>query len=160
MMKRSLVAAGMQLLQEVCLTTLYVSSKLHDTLKKPREIILASYALRYPHLLKGRLTIDPASVDQSMLERDRKRVLGIERLVLETICFNFRVGDRSAFKLVVKLSKALGRECNDHAVSQYCTYRRPTLFVPVSKAYTHLAWQVTADASVLVSTSEYSRILV
>ena len=45
-----------------------------------------------------------------MLERDRKRVLGIERLVLETICFNFRVGDRSAFKLVVKLSKALGRE--------------------------------------------------
>jgi hypothetical protein len=52
----------------------------------------------------------------------------------------------------VKLSKALGRECNDHSVSQYCIYRRLTLLVPVSKAYTHLAWQVTADASVFVST--------
>lgn len=99
--------------QEIALTTLYVSSKLHDTLKKPRDIILASYAIRFPDLLKGRVAVDPATVDQKMLENDRRKVLSIERLVLETICFNFRLGDRSAFACVVKLAKALKRKSRD-----------------------------------------------
>jgi CTD kinase subunit beta len=38
-------------LQDVILSALYVSSKLHDTLKKPREIVLASYAVRFPDLM-------------------------------------------------------------------------------------------------------------
>lgn len=29
---------------------LYVSSKLHDNLKKPREILMAQYAVRFPEL--------------------------------------------------------------------------------------------------------------
>lgn len=29
---------------------LYVSTKLHDTLKKPRDILMAHYAVRFPEL--------------------------------------------------------------------------------------------------------------
>lgn len=92
---------------ETSLSTLYVSAKLHDTLKKPRDIILGSYALRYPHLVK-KGTVDAASVDPKMLERERKRVLSVERLVLETICFSFWAGVRVAFGDVVKFAKTLG----------------------------------------------------
>jgi CTD kinase subunit beta len=40
--------------QDVVLACLYVSCKLHDTLKKPREIVLASFAVRFPELLKAK----------------------------------------------------------------------------------------------------------
>lgn len=102
---------------EVTLTCLYVSSKLHDTLKKPREIILASYALRYPDLLKGRAQLDPSAVDQKQLEQEKKKVQQVERLVLETICFNFlRAGEGAGsgksdtFGLGVKVGRKMGCE--------------------------------------------------
>lgn len=41
-----------------------------------------------------------------MLERERRRVLSIERLVLETMCFAFGVA--VPFALVVKIGKKLG----------------------------------------------------
>lgn len=92
---------------EVALTTLYVASKLHDTLKKPRDIILVSYALRFPQLVKrGGAHVDITAVDPAMLERERRRVLSIERLVLETMCFAFGVA--VPFALVVKIGKKLG----------------------------------------------------
>lgn len=102
-------------LKDVGLTTLYVSSKLHDTLKKPRDIILASYAIRYPDLLKNRLILDISTIDSKQLETDRRKMLSIERLVLETICFNFLEAGfgagsekADAFGLVIKLGKKMG----------------------------------------------------
>lgn len=55
------------------------------------------------------------------LEQDRQHLLGIERLVLETICFNFTV--RMAFPYVVKL----GRELR------------------ASKSLIRFAWKLAAD---------------
>ena len=92
---------------EVSLTTLYVSSKLHDTLKKPRDIILASYAVRFPQLIK-RGQVDPAAVEANLLEGERNRVMSIERLVLETLCFKFKA--EVGLGLVIKLGKAMGGE--------------------------------------------------
>lgn len=86
---------------------LYVSSKLHDTLKKPRDIIIQSYPLRFPHLIK-KGTMDPSAMDQRMIEDERTRVLTVERLVLETICFKF--GVETGLGMVMKLGRALGRE--------------------------------------------------
>jgi len=43
-----------------------------------------------------------------MLEDERLRVLTVERLVLETICFKF--GIDSALGIVIKIAKALERE--------------------------------------------------
>jgi CTD kinase subunit beta len=37
-------------LQDVSLASLYVSTKMHDTLKKPRELLAVSYAVRFPEL--------------------------------------------------------------------------------------------------------------
>ncbi|BEI92712.1 uncharacterized protein CcaverHIS019_0503400 [Cutaneotrichosporon cavernicola] len=90
---------------EVSLTTLYVACKLHDTLKKPRDIILASYALRFPHLIR-KTTVDISAVDPATLEAERRRVLSVERLVLETQCFAFSVA--VPFTYVVKIGRNLG----------------------------------------------------
>ncbi|WWC60208.1 uncharacterized protein I303_102774 [Kwoniella dejecticola CBS 10117] len=90
---------------EVALSTLYVSSKLHDTIKKPREIILASFPIRYPNLIrKG--TIDVATAEANGLEHERKRVLACERLVLETMGFKF--GVETGLRGVIKIGKKLG----------------------------------------------------
>ena len=43
-----------------------------------------------------------------MLEDERKKVLGIERLVLETMCFKFEVDEVGPY--VVKLGRKLGCE--------------------------------------------------
>ena len=45
---------------------LYVSTKMHDTLKKPRDILMVSYTVRFPELaarskaIGGEVEIDPA----------------------------------------------------------------------------------------------------
>ena len=45
---------------------LFVSSKMHDTLKKPRDILMVAYAVRFPELaarskaVGGEVEMDPA----------------------------------------------------------------------------------------------------
>jgi CTD kinase subunit beta len=106
------------------LAALYVSSKMHDTLKKPREILMISYAVRFPELaaksktVGGDVDVDPTvGVDARIswcqyfnfllktVENDRQRLLAVERLILETICFNFT--SRMAFPYVIKLGRKL-----------------------------------------------------
>jgi CTD kinase subunit beta len=36
--------------QDVSLAAMFVSAKMHDTLKKPRELLAVSYAIRFPDL--------------------------------------------------------------------------------------------------------------
>ncbi|KAF8889995.1 cyclin-like protein [Gymnopilus junonius] len=94
---------------EVALAALYVSTKEHDTLKKPRELLSVSYAIRYPELAaksknpSGEIDLD--TVDPTMVENDRQRLLAIERLILETICFNFTA--RMPFQYVIKIGKEM-----------------------------------------------------
>lgn len=96
---------------------------MHDTLKKPREILMASYAVRYPELaaktksIGGELDMDPQIVEQ-----DRQHLLAIERLILETICFNFT--SKMSFPYVIKAGKAFG----------------------ATKTLTKLAWRLAIDS--------------
>lgn len=51
--------------QDVSMASLYVSSKMHDTLKKPRDLLMVSYTVRFPELAAkakhgGEVDIDPA----------------------------------------------------------------------------------------------------
>ncbi|PWN53178.1 hypothetical protein IE53DRAFT_384361 [Violaceomyces palustris] len=146
-------------LHEVALASLFLSSKLNDTAKKARDILMASYALRFPELVKGggeaiapRAQRNPMSsvgqpllasagskrkgksgdedfpskshealppvpagigsvpesdVDQGALENERKRLLALERLFLECMCFNFQLRSQTALNLVVKFGRAL-----------------------------------------------------
>ncbi|THV03914.1 cyclin-like protein [Dendrothele bispora CBS 962.96] len=95
---------------DVCLAALYVSTKMHDTLKKPREILANSYSVRFPELAvksknpSGEVDLD--SMDPQVVEHDRQRLLAVERLILETICFNFT--SHMPFPYVIKMGKALG----------------------------------------------------
>ena len=98
---------------------------MHDTLKKPRELLMVSYAVRFPELVAksksigGEIEMDPAvsrlimQISVFMLifgmqtiEHDRQRLLAVERLVLETICFNFT--SRMSFPYVIKLGRVFG----------------------------------------------------
>ncbi|KAJ3799039.1 cyclin-like protein [Lentinula aff. detonsa] len=111
---------------DVALAALYVSTKMHDTLKKPRELLAASYAIRFPDLLSkskspfGEVDID--TMDPQLVENDRQRLLAVERLILETICFNFT--SRMAFPYVIKMGRALG----------------------AGKKMTKLAWRLAIDS--------------
>jgi hypothetical protein len=122
--RRLMNCSSFSYLQDVALAALYVSTKEHDTLKKPRELLAVSYAVRFPELAAkskhpgGEIdldTMDP-TVSVSMrfrymqvlshaqiVEADRQRLLAIERLILETICFNFTA--RMPFPYVIKLGK-------------------------------------------------------
>lgn len=59
--------------------------------------------------------VDVTAIDPGVLEQERRRVLSIERLVLETMCFAFRVS--VPFPLVIKLARrmGLGREATQAA---------------------------------------------
>ena len=101
---------------ELSLTTLYVSSKIHDTLKKPRDIIFSSYALRFPQLVK-KGQVDLSAVDPNLLEGERKRVMSIERLVLETMCFKFGVD--VGLGMTIKMGKEMGCESSCHSARRW-----------------------------------------
>jgi len=110
---------------DVSLASLYVSTKMHDTLKKPRELLAVSYAVRFPELVAksknpgGEVDVD--TMDPQMVEHDRQRLLAVERLILETICFNFT--SRLPFPYVIKLGRAFN----------------------ATKKLTKLAWRLAID---------------
>jgi CTD kinase subunit beta len=76
--------------QDVTLAALYVSSKMHDTLKKPREILMASYTVRFPEQaaksksIVGEIDMDPVvrqrensyfgSMDSSTTNRSSNKI--------------------------------------------------------------------------------------
>ena len=135
--------------QEVCLSTLYVASKLHDTLKKPRDIILASYPLRFPHLVKkssgGGGTLDAAAIDAHAVEQERSRVLGIERLVLEGVCFMFGVDGMEG---VVRIARGLGCKCARTVLDlqrPHYSVAADKLISQVDKDLTRAAWRMRID---------------
>ncbi|KAI0269737.1 cyclin-like protein [Gloeopeniophorella convolvens] len=108
---------------DVSLASLYVSSKMHDTLKKPREIIMASYTVRFPEqAAKSKSIVGEIDMDPAVIEQDRQRLLAVERLIVELICFNFT--SRMPFPYVIKA----GRE------------------LKASKRLTKLAWRLTIDS--------------
>jgi CTD kinase subunit beta len=59
-------------LQDVTLAALYVSSKMQDTLKKPREILMASYTVRFPEQaaksksIVGEIDMDPVVCQETL----------------------------------------------------------------------------------------------
>lgn len=112
--------------QDVSVACLLVSSKLEDTLKKLRDIQIAAFQVRAAHegLHAGGALAEP---DPAVLEADRAKLIGVERLILETISFNFNLRSNAAyatrdatssasqnqdtFAYVVKLGKAMRGAC-------------------------------------------------
>ncbi|KAI0070261.1 cyclin-like protein [Panus rudis PR-1116 ss-1] len=107
---------------DVSLAALYVSTKMHDTLKKPREILMVAYAVRSPELAAKSKVAGELDIDPNVIEHDRQRLLAVERLILETICFNFT--SKLPFPYVIKIGRAFG----------------------ATKKLTKLAWRLAIDS--------------
>ncbi|KAH8681045.1 hypothetical protein BX600DRAFT_445623 [Xylariales sp. PMI_506] len=83
--------------QDAALACLFVACKCEDTLKKSRDLLCAAYNLRNSG--------DMRTPDDKMFEKPSSVIIGIERLVLEAIAFDFRV--RYPQKALVKILKRL-----------------------------------------------------
>ncbi|UNI16840.1 Beta-glucosidase [Purpureocillium takamizusanense] len=86
--------------QDAALASLFVACKVEDTIKKSRDILAAAYNVKNPDK-----TVAP---DDKLFESTGKVIIGLERLILETIGFDFRT--RYPQKLLVKVvRRVLGR---------------------------------------------------
>ncbi|KAH8104709.1 cyclin-like protein [Cristinia sonorae] len=108
---------------DVCLAAIYVSSKMHDTLKKPREILMVSYAIQYPEFAAKSKVAGELDIDPNVVEHDRQSLLKLERAILETVCFNFTA--RMPFPYVIKVGHAF----------------------KATKKLTKLAWRLAIDSN-------------
>lgn len=119
--------------QDVSVGALLVASKLEDTLKKLREIQIAAHHVKIDQEGGSRVLSEP---DPHLLDSDRPRLVGIERLILETISFNFNLRSnaayaamagpspssmsRDAFSYVIKMSRHLGGGYPAHERQREC----------------------------------------
>ncbi|KAJ3521246.1 hypothetical protein NM208_g13386 [Fusarium decemcellulare] len=79
--------------QDAALASLFVACKVEDTIKKSKEILAAAYNVKNPE--------KPAAPDDKIFESPGKIIICLERLILETIGFDFRT--RYPQKLLVKV---------------------------------------------------------
>ncbi|GAB0137111.1 hypothetical protein EsDP_00005394 [Epichloe bromicola] len=79
--------------QDAALASLFVACKVEDTIKKSRDILVAAYMVKNPDK-----TVPP---DDKVFESSGKIIIGLERLILETVGFDFRT--RYPQKLLVKV---------------------------------------------------------
>ena len=146
-------------MQDVCLAALYVSTKMNDTLKKPKDILTASYAIRFPEkALKSKTLVREVDVDPQVRQtallhsgkfnesarsdpRIRQRLLAIERLILETICFNFT--SKMPFPFAIKFGRYFNGSSLLPARHLLPSY---SLSLSVLGLLTIFAWLLTFDA--------------
>ncbi|KAK4196590.1 putative C-type cyclin [Triangularia verruculosa] len=83
--------------EDVALATLFVACKAEDTIKKSRDVLCAAHNLRSPH--------DRKTPDDKHFDGPSKFTIGLERHILETIGFDFRV--QYPQKLLIKMIKKL-----------------------------------------------------
>ncbi|KAK6507608.1 RNA polymerase II C-terminal domain kinase beta subunit, variant 2 [Arthrobotrys musiformis] len=100
---------------DVGLASLFTASKFEDTLKKSLEIQAVAYNIRYSG-------DDPINSDSPLLEEQHRRIIGIERQILEACSFDFRTRHHQPF--LVKFAK----------------------YYAISKPITALAWLIAIDA--------------
>ncbi|TDZ28504.1 CTD kinase subunit beta [Colletotrichum sidae] len=68
--------------QDAAMASLFLACKVEDTIKKSKEILCAA------HNIKN--TNSPTTQDDKIFEQPSKIIIGLERLVLETVGFDFR----------------------------------------------------------------------
>lgn len=107
--------------QDASLASLFMACKVEDTIKKSREILCAAYNIKNP--------TQPTTQDDKMFENPHKIIIGLERHILETIGFDFRV--RYPQKVLVKMVRHMydaneGRDvlamAYDMSVDMYKTF--------------------------------------
>ncbi|KFA64899.1 hypothetical protein S40285_02888 [Stachybotrys chlorohalonatus IBT 40285] len=83
--------------QDAALASLFVACKVEDTIKKSKDILAAAYNVKNPD--------KPAASDDKIFDSPGRVIIGLERLILETIGFDFRT--RYPQKLLVKVVRSI-----------------------------------------------------
>lgn len=83
--------------QDAALSALFVACKVEDTIKKSKEVLCAAYNLKNAD--------KPTAPDDKIFERPSTMIVGLDRLILQTVGFDFRV--RHPQKLLVKMIRQL-----------------------------------------------------
>lgn len=77
------------------MTCIFVASKIEETIKKLKDIFVAVHSVKYPDSKE----LDPEHVSEDR----RRRIIGYEKILLETLCFDFQL--RHPYEYVVKFIK-------------------------------------------------------
>ncbi|KAK4044123.1 hypothetical protein C8A01DRAFT_12474 [Parachaetomium inaequale] len=83
--------------EDVALAALFVACKAEDTIKKSKDILCAAHNLRQPH--------DHKTPDDKIFEAPSRFTVGLERHILETVGFDFRVPYPQ--KLLIKMVRRM-----------------------------------------------------
>ncbi|KAK4159819.1 CTD kinase subunit beta [Cladorrhinum sp. PSN259] len=83
--------------EDVALACLFAACKAEDTIKKSRDILCTAHNLRMPH--------DQRTTDDARFNDPSRFTIGLERHILETIGFDFRV--QYPQKLLIKMVRQL-----------------------------------------------------
>ncbi|KAF8426936.1 cyclin-like protein [Tirmania nivea] len=95
---------------------LFVASKIEDTLKKSREILAVGHSIKH-----GTGSAEAINPDSPLLDDACRRCLSIERLILESISFDFRIRHPQPF------------------IIKFCRY------LNIPRHLTQLAWEIQID---------------
>lgn len=77
------------------MTCIFVASKIEETTKKLKDILVAVHSVKYP---------DSKELEPEQVSEDRRRkIIGYEKMLLETLCFDFQL--RHPFEYVIKFIK-------------------------------------------------------
>lgn len=116
--------------QQIALAALFLACKLNDTPKKTIDLIVASYPLRFPELVKpssnpALASIPESEIDAQVLEAERNKLLGLEKTMLDAIGYDFKIrqGVESVARGVIKLGRAWD----------------------LGKSFVQEAWQIASD---------------
>lgn len=77
------------------MTCIFVASKIEETIKKLKDILVAVHSVKYP---------DGRELDHEQISEDRKKkIISYEKMLLETVSFDFQL--RHPFEYVIKFIK-------------------------------------------------------
>ena len=104
---------------QVALASLFTASKLNDTQKRIHDLLMASYVLRNMEQLAppsgahagggadwiAHAHVADADLDLGAMAQERVRLLTLERMMLQCICFQFEMRAQKVLRLVVKAAR-------------------------------------------------------
>lgn len=146
-------------MHEVACACIFTATKLNDTQKRVYDVVLASYALRYPDLLTpppgaasgdwiAHATVSEMDMDMDAIQQEQTRLVSLERLLLQSICFRFEPRSPSILRWTIKVARHWQRRYRPLTQSPdtmpiYFGARRAIATAPMRPCYTLLPrWPV------------------